>query len=60
MMFDDKREVYNVDNDPLYANANVAEGTADNLDILSNGFDNIFNYIFPFCNKQRQYKIIRT
>ena len=38
MMFDDKREGYNVDNDPLYANANVAEGTADNLDILSNGF----------------------
>ena len=38
MMFDDKREGYNVDNDPLYADVDVAEGTADNLDIVSNGF----------------------
>jgi len=35
---DNKREGYNVDNDPLYANLNAAEGTTDFMDILSNGF----------------------
>ena len=35
---DSKREGYNVDNDPLYVDVDVAEGTADNLDLLSNGF----------------------
>ena len=35
---DNKREGYNVDNDPLYPNLNAAEGTTDFMDILSNGF----------------------
>lgn len=37
-IFDDKREGYNVDNDPLYSNLSNAEGTADLIDITSNGF----------------------
>lgn len=37
-VFDSKREGYNVDNDPLYADTNDAEGTTDALDFLSNGF----------------------
>lgn len=37
-MFDNKREGYNVDNDPLYANLSSAEGTSDILDFTSNGF----------------------
>jgi len=35
---DNKREGYNVDNDPLYPNLNAAEGATDFMDILSNGF----------------------
>ena len=38
MIYDNKREGYNVDNDHLKANLNDAEGTSDDLDILSNGF----------------------
>jgi hypothetical protein len=38
MMYDNKREGYNVDNDHLKPNTNEAEGTSDDLDILSNGF----------------------
>ena len=38
VMLDSKREGYNVDNDPLYANLNNAEGTDDLVDITSNGF----------------------
>ena len=37
-ILDDKREGYNVDNDPLYPNLSDAEGTTDLLDITSNGF----------------------
>jgi len=37
-MFDNKREGYNVDNDALVANAVTAEATADQIDLLSNGF----------------------
>ena len=37
-IFDNKRIGYNVDNNPLYPNVNNAEGTEDNIDILSNGF----------------------
>ena len=37
-IFDNKREGYNVDNDPLLANATTAEATTDMIDILSNGF----------------------
>ena len=37
-IFDEKREGYNVDNDPLLANTSDAEGTDDNIDFLSNGF----------------------
>ena len=37
-LFDNKRLGYNVDNNPLYPNVNNAEGTEDNIDILSNGF----------------------
>jgi len=35
---DSKRLGYNVDNNPLYTDVNVAAGTANNLDLLSNGF----------------------
>ena len=38
MMFDNKRLGYNVDNNALYPNANAAEGTGDDVDLLSNGF----------------------
>ena len=37
-IMDSKREGYNVDNDPLFANLANAEGTQDFLDLLSNGF----------------------
>ena len=37
-IFDNKREGYNVDNDPLVANTNSSEGTSDMIDITSNGF----------------------
>ncbi|MGA1281015.1 MAG: DUF7483 domain-containing protein [Candidatus Nanopelagicaceae bacterium] len=37
-MVDAKREGYNVDNDPLYANLSDAEGTTDLVDLTSNGF----------------------
>jgi len=37
-MFDSKRLGYNVDNNQLQANLGNAEGTDDDLDILSNGF----------------------
>ena len=37
-MFDSKRLGYNVDNNQLQANLSNAEGTDDDLDILSNGF----------------------
>ena len=38
VVYDNKREGYNVDNDHLQANGSNAEGTSDDLDILSNGF----------------------
>ena len=38
MIYDAKREGYNVDNDHLKANNSDQEGTSDDLDILSNGF----------------------
>ena len=38
MMFDNKRLGYNVDNNALYPNATAAEGTGDDVDLLSNGF----------------------
>jgi hypothetical protein len=37
-ILDDKREGYNVDNDPLFPNLVNAEGTTDLIDITSNGF----------------------
>jgi len=37
-IFDDKREGYNVDNDALTSNGTTVEATADQIDILSNGF----------------------
>ena len=37
-IMDSKREGYNVDNDPLFANLTNTEGTQDFLDLLSNGF----------------------
>ena len=37
-IFDNKREGYNVDNDPLEADATTVEATTDMIDILSNGF----------------------
>jgi len=38
MIFDDRREGYNPDNDVLYFNSSAAEPTTDYIDILSNGF----------------------
>lgn len=38
VMFDANREGYNVDNDPVWADATTAEGTTDLIDIVSNGF----------------------
>ena len=37
-MYDDQREGYNPDNDPLVANDTDVESTQDMIDILSNGF----------------------
>ena len=37
-MYDNKRTGFNVDNNVLYPNANSAEGTSDDIDLLSNGF----------------------
>ena len=37
-MFDNKREGYNPDNDPLEGNDGAVEATTDMIDILSNGF----------------------
>jgi hypothetical protein len=37
-IFDDKREGYNVNNNPLYANLNAVEDPNDFIDITSNGF----------------------
>ena len=37
MIFDNKREGYNVDNDVLLANNTTVESTTDYIDILSNG-----------------------
>jgi len=37
-IYDNKRDGYNVDNDALLADTTGAELTADNIDILSNGF----------------------
>ena len=37
-IFDNKREGYNHDNDPLVAEATTAEATTDMIDLLSNGF----------------------
>jgi len=37
-ILDDKREGYNVDNDPLHPNLSDGEGTTDLIDITSNGF----------------------
>ena len=37
-MYDNKRTGFNVDNNPLFANAVTTESTDDDLDILSNGF----------------------
>ena len=37
-IFDNLREGYNVDNDELLVEATTAEGTADMVDLLSNGF----------------------
>ena len=38
LIFDDKREGYNVDNDTLLINGATIESTTDYIDILSNGF----------------------
>ena len=37
-MFDNKREGYNFDNDPLVAEDTTVEATTDMIDLLSNGF----------------------
>ena len=37
-MYDNQREGYNVDNDALVAEHTTVEATADNIDLLSNGF----------------------
>ena len=37
-IFDNKREGYNVDNDPLVADATTVEATTDMIDIVSQGF----------------------
>ena len=37
-IFDNKREGYNVDNDPLVVDLNTVEATTDMIDLLSNGF----------------------
>tara|TARA_R100001198_G_C5235753_1_gene213742 strand:+ start:176 stop:2746 length:2571 start_codon:yes stop_codon:yes gene_type:complete len=38
LIFDDKREGYNVDNDALKAHSSTSESSTDYLDLLSNGF----------------------
>ncbi len=38
LVFDDKRESYNVDNDALFAHSSTSESSTDYLDLLSNGF----------------------
>ena len=38
LIYDNRREGYNFDNDFLYANLTNVEGTTDYLDLLSNGF----------------------
>ena len=38
LIFDNKREGYNVDNDPLVSEATTVEATTDMIDLLSNGF----------------------
>ena len=38
VIYDNKREGYNVDNDALQANGTNAEGTSDDIDLLSSGF----------------------
>jgi|TARA_R100000656_G_scaffold31548_1_gene27483 hypothetical protein len=42
-IYDNKRLGYNPDNNYIYADDAAAEGTADNIDILSNGFKVIRN-----------------
>ena len=37
-IYDNKREGYNPNNDYLYPDGNYVEGTADTIDLLSNGF----------------------
>jgi len=37
-LFDNKREGYNVDNDPIEVNEAGVEATTDMIDLLSNGF----------------------
>jgi hypothetical protein len=37
-IYDNKREGYNKDNDHLLANSTAVEATADEIDMLSNGF----------------------
>ena len=37
-MFDAQRAGYNVDNNSIFADTSAAELTADNVDLLSNGF----------------------
>ena len=37
-IYDNQREGYNVDNDRLIANDTTVEGTADGIDLVSNGF----------------------
>ena len=38
MLFDDKREGYNIENYYLHPDTNASEGTTDKLDLVSNGF----------------------
>ena len=38
LLYDNKREGYNFNNDPLYPNLSDVEGTTDYIDLLSNGF----------------------
>ena len=57
-MYDNKRTGFNVDNNVLYPNTNSAEGTSDDIDLLSNGFkirrqtgllNDTQNYIYIAC-----------
>jgi len=38
MLFDDKREGYNIENYYLHPDTNASQGTTDKLDLVSNGF----------------------